>query len=262
MKFAIRIAAVLVGIMGVALAQQVSTRPAVTTAGSTATSASAPTTQVGNIATQPVPRSPDRHKELVNNSQANQYDIIFLGDSITHGFDKTLWQEQLAPLKAGNFGSGGDGTQHLLWRITTGGELEGQHPRLFVVMIGVNNMWNRKCSPAQIGEGVELIVKTLREKFPHAKILLLGILPTDEKPGSWLRQSVKDTNVIIARLSDGKSVRFLDFGDQMLQSDGTISKEIMKDFLHPTAKGYEIFLANVKPAIAEMLGQPTSAPVQ
>jgi beta-glucosidase len=242
MKRSVLSLVVLAGIMGFCYAQE--TRP----------KASAPaSSQVGNTATQPASRAAQRHRAILHDSQANKFDVIFLGDSITEGFDKALWQEHLLPLKAGNFGVSGDRTEHVLWRITEGGELEGQNPRLFVMMIGVNNLWGRRNNAQQVSEGIELIVKTLGQKFPQAKVLLLGTLPTAESPNEPIRQAIKEINTNIAKLADGKSIRFVDFGERMLQADGTISKEIMPDFLHPNAKGYETFLANVKPLIVEML---------
>ena len=107
---------------------------------------------------------------------AGHVDVMFLGDSITQGWEgggRKPWQEYMEPLHAANFGIGGDQTQHVLWRITEGHELQGIHPKVAVVMIGTNNLGSN--TDGQIVAGIEKIVKTLHEKRPHMQILLLGV---------------------------------------------------------------------------------------
>src|SRR5438552_5987443 len=98
----------------------------------------------GNSATTPAPRDPGwvkRHEGFVKIAQKGDVDLLFLGDSITDGWrggGKKVWEANFAPLKAANFGIGGDRTEHVLWRIQNG-ELEGIKPKLVVLMIGTNN---------------------------------------------------------------------------------------------------------------------------
>ena len=62
-----------------------------------------------------------------------------------------------------------------------------------------------------------------------------------------------DANKIIAKLHDGRNVRYLDIGPTFLAPDGTLPKEIMPDFLHPGEKGYEIWAAAIEEPLAAML---------
>ena len=76
----------------------------------------------------------------------------------------------------------------------------------------------------------------------------------------------KTINEIIAKLDDGKSIRFLDVGDKFVEKDGTISKDIMPDALHLSKKGYEIFAEAFHPLLVELAGlkkaatQPQTSP--
>ena len=47
---------------------------------------------------------------------------------------------------------------------------------------------------------------------------------------------------------------YVDFGDKFLQPDGTLSKEIMPDFLHPNARGYTIWADAIRPEIEKVFG--------
>ena len=95
------------------------------------------------------------------------------------------------------------------------------------------------------------MVLELRQDFPAAKILLLGIFPR-ANPGDALRKTVLDVNPIIAKLHDGKNVFYLDIGAKFLDADGMLPPDIMADKLHPNEKGYEIWAEAVKEPLAEL----------
>src|SRR5947209_8986528 len=122
-----------------------------------------------NPAATPAPRMDEwwqnLHKSFLERAKKGDVDVLFLGDSITQGWGgagKEVWKERYEPLKAANFGIGGDQTQHVLWRITEGKELEGISPKVAVLMIGTNNLGGPK--PEQIAGGVTAIVKELRKQ--------------------------------------------------------------------------------------------------
>jgi lysophospholipase L1-like esterase len=195
------------------------------------------------------------HKGFVDTAKKGDVDVLFLGDSITQGWGgaKEVWDKSFGALKPANFGIGGDQTQHVLWRITEGKELEVIQPKVVVLMIGTNNMGGN--SAEEIADGITAIVKELNKQRPKAKVLLLGVFPRAEKAADKNRAKIKDVNQRIAKLDDGKQVRYLDIGDKFLDKDGTISKDIMPDFLHLSKQGYQIWADAIMPALAEMLKQ-------
>jgi lysophospholipase L1-like esterase len=179
--------------------------------------------------------------------------VVFFGDSITDGWrgeGKGVWKEHFEPLKAVNFGIGGDRTQHVLWRIQNG-ELDGYKPKAAVIMIGTNNLGSN--SAEQIAEGIKAIVEEIEKKQPETKVLLLGIFPRGEKADDPARGKIKEINKIIAKLDDGKKVRYLDIGDKFLEKDGNMSRTVMNDYLHLTADGYKIWAEAIEKPLGEML---------
>jgi lysophospholipase L1-like esterase len=184
------------------------------------------------------------------------YDIEFIGDSITDFWDdrgQNVWQEYYGHRKAINFGVSGDRTQHVLWRFENG-QLDGIKAKVAIVMIGTNNSNNKDNTEAEILEGVTAIIRQIRTRQPETKILLLGIFPRG-KSFSPQRGKILQVNQALARLDDGKNVFYLDFGSQLIANDGSISKDIMKDALHPTEAGYKIWAAAMEPKLKELLGE-------
>lgn len=209
--------------------------------------------------TEPAPREGNSmrlHEKFLEQGKAGGIELLFLGDSITRGWEGSgtpVWVRYYGPRKAANFGIGGDRTQHVLWRLENG-EVDHIKPKVVVLMIGTNNTGSN--SAADIAEGVTAIVKKLRAKLPEAKILLLGVFPRGEKPNPG-RDKIKEVNEMIAKLDDnGKTVKYLDISKTFLNEDGTISKEIMPDFLHLSATGYRMWADAMEPTLWSMLDEP------
>lgn len=223
-----------------------------------------------NLATDPKPREGGwmkRHESFNEISKKGEAQLVFLGDSITQGWEgngKEAWAKTWAPLKAANFGIGGDRTEHVIWRLQHG-NFDGIKPKLVVLMIGTNNTGHQgrpqqelggaiyNCDAAQTAEGVKMILDILGKKLPETKVLLLGIFPRGATKDAAMRKQNVATNNIISGLADGKRVSYLDIGNTFLQPDGTLPKEIMPDLLHLNAKGYEMWTAAIAGKVKELM---------
>lgn len=222
-----------------------------------------------NYAIAPVlhPGTEARHESFNAISKKGEAPLVFLGDSITQGWEgrgKAVWEKYWAPLKAANFGVGGDRTEHVLWRLDHG-EFDGLKPKCIVLMIGTNNTGHQgrpqkeldgavyHCTAEQTAQGVKAIIDELEKKCPDAKILLLAIFPRGATPEDKARQQNEATNAIIKTYADNKKVFFLDIGAKFLQPDGTLSKEIMPDLLHPNEKDYEIWSEAIEVKVKELM---------
>jgi lysophospholipase L1-like esterase len=192
------------------------------------------------------------HAEDTLVARHDSVDVLFIGDSITAGWDSSLWQQHFAPLKAANFGIGGDHTGNILWRLQQGaiGNLE---PKLVILLAGVNNFGHLQETPEQIAQGVAAVVRQLQLAWPESRILLHAVFPFEESAKSPRRQQVKKLNELLAGLGDNQKVFFKDYGGLFLTPEGNISVELMGDFLHPTTKGYETWANAMLPDIRRLL---------
>ena len=178
-----------------------------------------------------------------------EIDLIFDGDSITDFWvsrAKDVWNQHYGKLHAVDFGISGDRTENLLWRLQNG-QADSLHPKLIVLLIGTNNLAAN--TPQQIAEGVKADIDEYFKHCPDAVILLQAVFPRSEKPDDPARAKINELNQIISQFGDGKKVVYIDFGDKFLQPDGTLSKDIMPDFLHPSEKGYQIWADAIQPEI-------------
>lgn len=197
----------------------------------------------------------ERHQQYIERAKQGDINVLFLGDSITQLWEqggRNIWKERYEPLKAANFGIGGQNTMQILWRINNG-ELENIKPRVVVLMAGTNNMGMNDAD--QIADALRVIVNSIRVKLPQSKVLLVGILPKVVEAGDR-REKVRQVNAIISKLDDGKMVRYLDIGDKFLLPNGDLNKEMMPDGVHPNVKGYQAWADTMQPLLDEMLKQP------
>jgi lysophospholipase L1-like esterase len=214
-----------------------------------------------NAAIVPVPRTgwaTNRQALVLQRAKEapGDYDIEFIGDSITEGWEgggKSVWLDFYGHRKVINFGVGGDRTQHVLWRFEQG-QLDGIKAKVAVVMIGTNNSNNQDNTEAEILEGVTAIVQQIRTRQPDTKIILLGIFPRGET-FSPQRGKILQVNEALAKLDDGKDIFYMDFGPQLIENNGSISKSIMPDYLHPNAAGYLIWANATEPKLKQLLGE-------
>lgn len=209
-------------------------------------------------AVNPVPRKDytwlERQAAMRERDKPEDVDVVFLGDSITEGWEDTgkdVWKSALAPLKSANFGINGDRTQHVLWRLRTGKELQQLRPKVIVLLIGTNNLGSN--SAGEIVEGITAIVTELHKQHAQTPVLVMGLFPRRPDAANPVRNKIQDINKQIAKLDNGKDTRFLDIGQQLLETDGTLSKEIMFDYLHLTEKGYQIWADAVRPMLEDLL---------
>lgn len=193
------------------------------------------------------------HADDVEVAEKGDVDLLFVGDSITEGWDnQALWRETFVPLKSANFGIGGDTTSNVLWRLQHGaaGKLA---PKAVVLLIGTNNFHFNKDQPADVVDGVKAVVASLRERFPAARILVLEIFPRDELPTGESRLKVEAVNAHLPALADGQHVFVRDIGSVFLEPDGRISREIMPDFLHLSPEGYRRWAEAILPIVRPWL---------
>ncbi len=208
-------------------------------------------------ATYAVPRIDwlERFQGNLNKLKDGPYDLILDGDSITDFWQNRgmpVWKAHFGSIKMADFAISGDQVQHVLWRLQHG-ELAGQNPKLIMLMIGTNNGGE---DPKEIADGIKLLLNEYETQCPNAHILLLGVFPRGAEAKAPVRDWVAKINSIISTYTDDKRVTYLDIGEKFLQPDGTLTADIMPDFLHPSPKGYEIWANAIQPIIDQYFPPP------
>ena len=205
------------------------------------------------------------HAELLAKARAGRIDVYFVGDSITRRWGALDYPELLANWRqnffgwnAANFGWGGDTTHHILWRLQHG-ELDDVRPKVIVVLAGTNNVGRAPGGGAKVADivrGVAAIVDLCRAKAPDATIVVTAIFPRNDSRA--VLPEIASINAGIAKLADGRAIRYLDINDRLADRDGTLVEGVSNDGLHLTVKGYQVWADALKPIFTEVLGPPAA----
>ena len=184
-------------------------------------------------------------------------------------------------------GISGDQTQHLLWRLTAGRELSAAmkaDPLLVAsLLIGTNNLGIGGMTPDATAAGIALVARTFLMEAPRARLLVNALHPRgdrktlkllcpdlcgeDGRPLPSFDTPIRRINalvkVAIANLAVGfpGRVRYCDCGGVFRNNDsrinGIVRRELMPDFVHPSAAGQ---LAWAECMAASLSEWPTSRP--
>jgi len=204
-----------------------------------------------NPATMPVARTDQgivaRQAEVVARAKESApTSVVFLGDSITQGFEgagKAAWDAHIAPWGALNLGVSGDRTEHVLWRLQEA-PLTRLKPRCVVLLIGTNNLGHGTSTAEQTLDGLWAVIRTIRAQAPQARLYVHEIFPRGERFHA-MRGEIAQINQVL-RAHQGADYTCLSTGDLWVRKDGTISADIMPDFLHLSPKGYEQWAQDLK----------------
>lgn len=219
-------------------------------------------------ADQPSPRtdaiSQIAHQQLLEKAKKGKIDIYFEGDSITRRWGATdypkllaNWNENFHGWNAADFGWGGDRIESILWRLQNG-ELDGVNPKIIVLQAGTNNISRAAADEGRVADmtrGLKAVVELCRKKAPGAVIIITGIFPRNDIPNA--NQTINKVNENLAKLADGKMIRYLDINQKLADQDGKLFEGMMNaDRLHPDMKAYQIWADALKPIFTELLGPP------
>lgn len=204
-----------------------------------------------------------RHAEKRAACAREKYDLILVGDSITHNLElpefASVWNRFYAPRRALNLGYSGYRTENILWNLQDG-ELAGQSPKVITLMAGTNNVdkanYPTRHTAGQVAGGLRAIVGFLRQACPGAKILLLACFPGcygGPNPTSH-RAILERASELVRPLADEKEIFFLDVNAVFLTPEGAIDQALLPDFLHPNAEGALRWARAMEPLLSRLMG--------
>jgi beta-glucosidase len=209
---------------------------------------------------------PSRHQAVLQRVEKGNVDLVMVGDSITHRWENAgskVWQKYYGKRNAVNLGFGGDGTQHVLWRMQNG-EIDNINPKLAVLMIGTNNS-GRAPDAERIFDGIRAIVCEITNRLPDTKILILGVFPRGSVKQRKLQKPIQDadynpqwakldkTNELVSKLADNEKIYYLNINKAFLNEKGQLKKSAMPDLLHPGEQGYKLWAEAMEPTIIELM---------
>jgi lysophospholipase L1-like esterase len=192
----------------------------------------------GGGSSQPAPTQPSPPLSNV---------VAFMGDSITHQWDLTLYDS--GPTL--NFGLDGDTTVGMLARFQS--EVIAAAPGVVVILGGVDDLQDYGPAGANIDS-----IKSMAAQAQAAgiRVILCSVMPATVARFATLNFSLADVrsfNGQLVELAQQNGYLYADYYDEFLNPDGTVNDSLFLDGLHPNPAGYALMWKVVAPLINEDL---------
>lgn len=168
-------------------------------------------------------------------------EVVFIGDSLTDGYDLSVYYPDLITL---NRGIGGDTTIGLEKRLQV--SLYEVQPKVVVMLIGANNL-------GTMFDNYENILISLKKNLPYSKIILISLTSMGD---NWGRNNhlAAYNNVKIRALAEKYGYEFVDVYTPLLNFEtDEIYAEYTTDGGHLTHEGYVILTGEIRPVIDRLL---------
>ena len=169
--------------------------------------------------------------------------VVFIGDSLTDGYDLKTYYPTLTTL---NRGIGGDTTFGVEKRLQV--SVYDVQPKVVVMLIGANNM-------STMFDNYEDILISMKENLPNSEIVLVSLTSMG---GNWGRNNklAAFNNVKIRALAEKYGFSFVDVYTALLNMEtDEIYPEYTTDGGHLTPLGYKIMTGKIAPVLEELLGE-------
>jgi len=171
--------------------------------------------------------------------------IIFLGDSLTEGFDLKRYFPGLRTLNRGIVADhiGVQGKRGVLQRLDV--SVFDCNPSMVFLMIGVNDLADSDYDFTQLVSGYREIIRQIQTRMPGVTIIVQSCLPTRGKY-QHLNPLVLRFNKKIKEIAQECACPYLDLHSLFVDEKGELRKELTRDGVHLTKKGYDIWASAVR----------------
>jgi lysophospholipase L1-like esterase len=191
----------------------------------------------------------ERRTQFAAQAARDQGAVVFLGDSITQGWNALLNQFFLG-VKVANRGISGDTTRGVLIRLQE--DVIALKPRGVVLLIGTNDL-EEQATPETTTGNLQLILAALRAHNPAMPVVLCNVMPSSDAKKRPAAQIKKINQLYFAAIKDQPQVTVLDTWSLFADAKGDAKLDEFPDLLHPNTAGYIRWTAALRPVL-ETLG--------
>jgi lysophospholipase L1-like esterase len=182
------------------------------------------------------------------NAAGGDFEVIFLGDSLTDGCDIAKYYGEY---RASNRGIGGDTTSGLIERLQV--SAYDAHPQVIVLLIGGNDILGGK-SVDSVCENYRTIITGIRQHLPDTEIVWCSLSALGK---DWAKhnETCIRCNERIRQLAEEYGCTFVDIFTPLCDPEtGEIFEEFTAEGVHFTDAGYVVVSSAVKEALRGILG--------
>lgn len=185
-----------------------------------------------------------RRADFWRHRQEDKGKVVFLGDSITQGWNSLA--QDFPDLKIANRGIGGDTTRGVWFRLRE--DVLDEEPAAVVLLIGTNDLGS-KGNPKDAAKNISAILAALKETYPQMPVIVCKVMPSKKSVAA----NIKKLNARLEKIVKADPHLILcDTWSIYANEDGTCKREEFPDMLHPNKAGYAKWTAALRPIFAKL----------
>ncbi|MCB0805299.1 MAG: hypothetical protein KDC05_05830 [Bacteroidales bacterium] len=169
-------------------------------------------------------------------------DIVFLGDSLTEGFNLSHFFPEKKPI---NRGISGDTTTGVIYRLE---EITQAKPLAVFLMIGINDLFHGVL-PDKIYSNIVTILELIHDKSFGTHIYLQSLLPVNEEhlfTDVGINTMIYALNDRLRKYCKDKKFKYIDLHSEYLNRSGEMDQQFTFDGVHLSEKGYQLWAHLIK----------------
>ncbi len=178
----------------------------------------------------------------------DRHAVVFLGDSITHGWNDDMGGS-FPGLKVANRGISGDTTRGVLIRLEE--DVLALDPSAIILLIGTNDL-EEKMEPETIAANLKLILAAIQRHNPKTPVILCQVFPSSasqHRPADKIKQINAQYAAVV---KDNAQITLLETWPLFADAIGDAPKDLFPDLLHPNPAGYAKWSAALRPLLATL----------
>ena len=219
-------------------------------------------------------RAHEINKSIISNHTNDGLDVVFLGDSITErwiarrrgifdpslkknldSFQRIFTRDGGSDINSIALGISGDTGPNLLWRLQNGEMPDSLRPKIWWILIGINDLMFSMCSVEVVVMSILRVVEEILDKRKDDSMVVIGgLLPSSLKQNGnfdFITEATFTINNELSKFSNKHDrVYFYEPPLSLADKDKKqVSVELMPDVLHPNHFGYTTLGTSIKKVI-------------
>ncbi|MGA2029293.1 MAG: GDSL-type esterase/lipase family protein [Verrucomicrobiota bacterium] len=188
-----------------------------------------------------------RHAQWMKTADQDQGSVVFLGDSITQGWNSLA--HDFPNMKVANRGIGGDTTRGVLYRLEA--DVLALKPKAIVLLIGTNDLGNG-ANPDDVADNIEAILTAIKNYDPNLPVIVCKVMPRGN-PSQHFAEKIENLNSLVENFVRTQPNFYVcDTWSIYANENGDCPKDEFPDLLHPNAMGYVKWESALKPIFVEL----------